>query len=94
MPRNQKSEFSSADDCFVALRQAVKLAEVPCGPYPTSEGWEGERLANTRMVMKAYRAIYYLEKLEARRQRESVRLDKGHDSKDAVSALPDDGREG
>lgn len=45
------------EECMAAIRAGLKLAEVPCGSYPTPEGWEAERLDNTRVVQKAYRAL-------------------------------------
>ena len=52
-----KPKFMSSEECFAAIRQALKLAEVPCNAYPTPEGWERERAENTRIVQRAYRAL-------------------------------------
>jgi hypothetical protein len=56
-----KHKHMTLEECLVAIRAALKLAEIPCNDYPTPEGWAREQLENTRIVQKAYCALDTIE---------------------------------
>jgi len=47
-------------ECYTAIFKALEIAEIPCGSYPTPEGWEDERREKYKAVQRAYRALAQL----------------------------------